>query len=89
MAKTRLVKNNKGQYGIYNPYTDQVTPITSNMSLVKNTRGKYGFKSGNQVFELDEMPKTINLEETFKKKSIRYHLPRQVLRILHLISLSQ
>lgn len=68
MAKTRLVKNNKGQYGIYDPWTDQVTPITSDMSLVKNTRGKYGFKSGNQVFELDEMPKSVNLEQTFKKK---------------------
>ena len=68
MAKNRLVKNSKGQYGIYNPYTDEVTPITSDMSLVKNTRGKYGFKSGNEVFELDQVPNSINIEETFKKK---------------------
>ena len=40
MAKTRLVKNKKGEYGVYDPYTDQVTPV-SGMALVKNTRGKY------------------------------------------------
>lgn len=67
MAKTRLVKNNKGEYGVYDPYTDQVTPVTG-MTLVKNTRGKYGFRSGNEVIPLDEVPTKINLEETFKKK---------------------
>jgi hypothetical protein len=68
MAKTRLVKNSKGQYGIYDPYTDKVTPITSNTTLVKSTKGKYGFKSGDDVIELDIMPTKVNLEETFKKK---------------------
>lgn len=68
MAKTRLVKNSKGQYGIYDPYTDKVTPITSNTTLVKSTRGKYGFKNGDDVIELDVMPTKVNLEETFKKK---------------------
>ena len=69
MAKNQLVKNKKtGQYGVYNPFNDTVTYITSDMSLVKNTRGKYGFKSGNEIIELGEIPKTINLEETFKKK---------------------
>jgi predicted GNAT family N-acyltransferase len=67
MAKTRLVKNNKGEYGVYDPYTDQVTPV-SGMTLVKNTRGKYGFRSGNEIIPLDEVPTKINLEETFKKK---------------------
>lgn len=67
MAKTRLVKNNKGEYGVYDPYTDQVTPV-SGMALVKNTRGKYGFRSGNEIIPLDEVPTKINLEETFKKK---------------------
>ena len=67
MAKTRLVKNKKGEYGVYDPYTDQVTPV-SGMALVKNTRGKYGFKSGNEIIPLDEVPKTFDLEETFKKK---------------------
>ena len=67
MAKTRLVKNKKGEYGVYDPYTDQVTPV-SGMDLVKNTRGKYGFKSGNEIIPLDEVPKTFDLEETFKKK---------------------
>jgi hypothetical protein len=69
MAKNRLVKNKKtGQYGVYNPFNDTVTPITSDMSLVKNTRGQYGFKKGNEIFSIDEMPESVNLEETFKKK---------------------
>lgn len=67
MAKNRLVKNKKGQYGIYDPYTDEVTPVEG-MSLVKNTRGKYGFRSGNSVIELDEVPSSLDLEQTFKKK---------------------
>lgn len=67
MAKTRLVKNKKGEYGVYDPYTDQVTPV-SGMDLVKNTRGKYGFKSGNGIIPLDELPTTFDLEKTFKKK---------------------
>ncbi len=69
MAKNRLVKNKKtGQFGVYNPFNDTVTPITSDMSLVRNTRGQYGFKKGNEIFTIDEMPESVNLEETFKKK---------------------
>ena len=88
MAKKRLVKNSQGQYGILDESTNQVFVIDQNTKL-KSSGGKYFAEKDGNRYNVDEVDDEINDEDInlLKKKTFRYHLGRQILRILGLAKL--